>query len=172
MRPPIRALLLTAAAVGPLLAAIVWAVPGPVPTEPAAAGGGGAGPREIAIRVYAWGMSPSVIAVRPGETVRFSVWTDDIMHGFAINELDLNLQLRAGQEARSPAVAVSLPEGTYTVHCSVFCGLGHPAMKARLVVGAPGPAPGSRAPWIASLASLALVAAFAAVARATREPRP
>jgi hypothetical protein len=50
---------------------------------------------------------------------------------------------------RSPAVKVDLPEGIYPIHCSVFCGIGHPSMKARLVVGVPPPAPGSRLPWIA-----------------------
>jgi heme/copper-type cytochrome/quinol oxidase subunit 2 len=63
---------------------------------------------------------------------------------------------------------MTLPEGTYTIHCSVFCGLGHPSMKAKLVVGAPPPAPGSALPWLASAAALAAAAVFVAAAQGSR----
>ncbi len=153
----IRSLIVTTAAVGPLAAAIIWIAGGPaVPLPPVDPVDGG--PREIAVAVHAWGFSPAVIRVRPGERVIFTAVTDDIKHGLAINELGVNLQLAPGRPARSPAVRVDLAEGVYAIHCSAFCGLGHPAMKARLVVGAPPPSPAARGPWLASLASLAVVA--------------
>jgi heme/copper-type cytochrome/quinol oxidase subunit 2 len=100
------------------------------------------------------------------------VRSEDIAHGFAINELGLNLQPRHGREARSPAVEVNLPEGTYAIHCSVFCGLGHPSMKAKLVVGAPGPAPGRRAPWVASALAVAAVVGLALAVNGAAGRRP
>ena len=157
MARPLRALLLTAGALVPLVVATVWLAGGLAAMVPPADEGDGDGLREIPVRVHAWGFSPSVIRVKPGRAVRFVVVTDDIKHGFAINELHLNLQLRPGQKVRSPVVTVNLPEGTYAIHCSTFCGLGHPSMKARLVVGAPGPPPSARAPWIASALALAAV---------------
>lgn len=169
-RPLLQALLLTAAAVLLLGAVLIWVVYGPPGVESATDGGRRDGVREITIRVYAWGFSPRVVYVSPDETVRFSVLTEDIEHGFAINELGVNLQLRSGKEVRSPEVKVNLPAGKYAIHCSVFCGIGHPSMKAKLVVGNPGPAPGSRAPWIASLLSLAAATAFGVFVAGRREP--
>lgn len=96
------------------------------------------GIKEVEIRAFQWGFQPSVVYVQPGDKVRFIVVSDDIMHGFAINELGINIALRTGVEARSPVVTVNLTQGTYTIYCSVFCGMGHPSMKARLVVGRPG----------------------------------
>lgn len=171
MTRPLRALLLTAVAVLPLAAATVWTTGAFSTMAPPPGDGGGAGPRDIPVRVHAWGFSPSVVRVTPGQRVRFVVVSDDIKHGFAINELRLNLQLLPGQEVRSPMVDVSLPEGTYAIHCSTFCGLGHPSMKAKLVVGTPGPEPGARAPWIASALAAAAVAGFALVARNRKERR-
>lgn len=161
--PLLRSLLLAAGAVALLGAGIVWVAYGPdseVATTRDVAPGDA---REVAVHVHAWGFSPNVIRVRPGERVRFVAVTDDIKHGLAINELGVNLQLVPGRPVRSPIVDVTLPEGTYAIHCSAFCGLGHPAMKARLVVGTPPPAPAARAPWLASLVSVAAVAAFAVV---------
>ena len=79
--------------------------------------------------------------------------------------------LAPGRDTRSPAVKVDLPEGIYPIHCSVFCGIGHPSMKARLVVGAPRPALGSRLPWIASVLSAPAAVGFGAWARAGRSAR-
>lgn len=167
MTRPLRALLLTAGAVLPLGAAIITAAYAPWRAGTTAGAVTAEGTREIAVHAHAWGFHPGVIRVRAGERVRFAARTDDIKHGFAINELDVNLQLLPEREVRSPAVEVNLPEGTYAIHCSAFCGMGHPAMKARLVVGTPRPSPRARAPWLASLVSLAVVVGFGWLAKVT-----
>jgi heme/copper-type cytochrome/quinol oxidase subunit 2 len=159
MTPRARALAATVALGAPLAALLVWA-PSLRETDAVAVGGSTA---DVTVHVHAWGFSPSVIRVAPGQAVRFIASTDDIRHGFAINELGINLALTPGRDARSPEVSVTLPEGAYTIHCSVFCGLGHPSMKARLVVGTPRPTLGERAPWAAS--ALVLGTAVAAVLR-------
>lgn len=163
-----RAWFLTALAVLPLSALTIWAVVRPPGTVVSRVGAGPREPGEIAVRAYTWGFSPRVIRVDPGAAVRFAVVSDDLRHGFAINELGVNLQLVPGQEGRSPSVTVNLPPGRYTIQCSVFCGLGHASMKATLVVGDPGPSPGQILPWLVSAVSLAAVAAFAVVTRVRR----
>lgn len=167
----LRAALLTVLGVAPLGALIVVAVRGFPAGDSAVEEVLGDGPREIALRAYAWGFSPRVVRVNPGDTVRFLVESEDIGHGFAINELGLNVQLRPEKQTRTRSVKIEIPEGTYTIHCSVFCGLGHAAMKAHLIVGNPGPPPGTALPWIASLAGLAGFAAFAVYARGGRGSR-
>lgn len=167
----LRAVLFTVLAVAPLGALIVFAAHGLPAGEWPAEETPADGLREIALRAYAWGFSPRVVRVNPGDTVRFIVESEDISHGFAVNELGINVQLRAERETRTRSVKIEIPKGTYTIHCSVFCGLGHPSMKAHLVVGNPGPPPGSALPWIASLAGLAGFAAFAGYARGGRGSR-
>ena len=169
-RPLVRSLLLTTAAVVLLGTLTIWTVDGPQALVSASPTAGSDGVKEFSIRVYAWGFSPKVIRVEPGETVRFRVVSDDIQHGFAINELGLNLQLVSGREVRSPDVKVALPPGKYPIQCSTFCGLGHSSMKANLIVGNPGRTPGATVPWIASLLALAAAGSFAALA-AGRRPR-
>jgi len=166
-----RSLALTVAAVAALGAAVVWAAYGLAGVIPAGGEVTREGVRQVTIHGHTWGFSPNVIRVAPGETVQFIVRSEDLQHGFSINELGVNLPLVPGRDVRSPAVKVNLPEGIYPIHCSVFCGIGHPSMKARLVVGSPPPAPASRLPWIASLLSAAAAVGFGAWARAGRSLR-
>ena len=171
-RPLVRSVLLTTAAVALLGALTIWTVSPPQALVSGSPTAGSDGVKDISIRVHAWGFSPRVIRVEPGETVRFRVVSDDIQHGFAINELGLNLQLVSGREVRSPDVKVALPPGKYPIQCSTFCGLGHPSMKASLIVGNPAPTPAATVPWLASLLTLAAAGSFAALAAGRREPGP
>ena len=157
-----RVALFTSTAVLLLAALAIWTVEvvgASLSISPVA---GGDGVKDVSVHARAWGFTPRVIHVEPGDTVRFRVVSDDIKHGFAINELGLNLQLAADREVRSPEVKIALPPGKYTIHCSTFCGLGHSTMKASLVVGDPPEGVAGRAPWLASLLTLAAAASFAA----------
>ncbi len=124
------------------------------------------GVREFRILAPQWYFDPAVITVSPGETVRFIVTSADIMHGFAINELGVNLPL-------SPEVAVTtevvippdIPEGTYTMYCSIFCGIGHPYMKGTIVIGERGFEIGRILPYIATLAMAGMFAVFIIIGR-------
>lgn len=156
MRPAVRGLLLALAGIAPLLAGAVWLLAPLAPGADARDEIGADGVREIRLHAQAWGFRPSVVHVARGEMVRFRVASDDIKHGFAISELDVNLLLAPGSEARSPTRTVTLPDGVYTIQCTAFCGMGHAAMKARLVVGTPRDRR-AWAPWIASTAALVTV---------------
>lgn len=163
-----RSALLTSAAVLLLAALAIWTVEGVGAFLSVSPVAGGDGVKEVSIRARSWGFTPRVIHVEPGDTVRFRVASDDIKHGFAINELGLNLQLAADREVRSPDLKVALAPGKYTIHCSTFCGLGHSTMKASLVVGDARPAASARLPWLASLLTLAAAGSFAAFAARRR----
>ena len=163
-----RSALLTTAGVVLLAVLALWAVEGFSAFLSVTPAAGSDGVKDVSIHARSWGFTPRVIHVDPGDIVRFRVVSDDIKHGFAINELGLNLQLAADREVRSPDVKIALPAGRYTIHCSTFCGLGHSTMKASLVVGDPRPALAARVPWLASLLTLAVAGAFAALAARRR----
>jgi heme/copper-type cytochrome/quinol oxidase subunit 2 len=157
-----RALALSALATVALIAAVIVLAERPWQPSSVADQASGVGIQEIRVRVFAWGLSPRVVRVSRGQTVRFVVSTDDLNHGFAINELGINLPLHPGVETTSRAVVVDVPDGVYPIHCSAFCGLGHASMKGKLAVGATATAT-SRQPWTASLLAIAIACAFVAV---------
>jgi len=90
------------------------------------------------IEASQWNFSPSAIKVNPGDRVRFIVISADIMHGFAMNEWGFNLALTPGLRLRHEVtIPADFPEGVYANYCSIFCGIGHPYMKGRIMVGNP-----------------------------------
>ncbi len=108
--------------------------------------------------------------MNPGETVRFIVTRQDITHGFAINEMDVNLPLApSGEVAHEVVIPPDIPEGTYTMYCSVFCGIGHPYMKGRIIVGVPGVGLGKILPYAATSVMGGIFVAF--IVRGRRKAR-
>jgi cytochrome c oxidase subunit 2 len=124
------------------------------------------GVREFRIQAQQWYFSPEVIKVNPGDTVRFIVTSRDIMHGFAINELGLNVPLSpGGRVVHEVTIPSHIAEGTYTMYCSIFCGIGHPYMKGSIVIGNPGVEFGKFLPYIATVDMAGIFAAFIAIGR-------
>lgn len=96
------------------------------------------GVREFNITVSQWSITSAVIKVNPGEKVRLIVTSTDIKHGFAINELGVNLSLEPEVAlTHETAVPIDIAPGVYTMYCSVFCGIGHPYMKGNIIIGDP-----------------------------------
>lgn len=96
------------------------------------------GMREFNITVSQWSITSSVIKVNPGEKVRLIVTSTDIKHGFAINELGINLSLESEVAlTHETVVPIDIDPGVYTMYCSVFCGIGHPYMKGNIIIGDP-----------------------------------
>lgn len=113
------------------------------------------------ITVKEWSFEPAIIKVNPGDTVRFTVTSLDMWHGFAINELGINLAIPSRETVVSEAVIpADVADGVYTMYCSVFCGLGHPYLKGKVIVGNPklflGIGLGRTLPYLATLAMAAL----------------
>ena len=76
--------------------------------------------------------TPQTIEVKKGETVRLSLKSLDVTHGFAIDELNIAREISPG-----PPTFISLPTsqaGTFSFYCVVRCGKGHLKMRGNLVI--------------------------------------
>lgn len=117
--------------------------------------------RTFNITAKEWSFEPAIIKVNPGDMVRFTVTSLDVWHGFAINELGINLAIPGKETVVSEAVIpADIGEGMYTMYCSVFCGLGHPYLKGKVIVGNPrlflGIGMGKALPYFATMAMAAI----------------
>lgn len=79
-----------------------------------------------------WEFSPSAIKVKKGDTVKLTVVSTDVAHGFSLPDFNVNKQFKAGETVTAEFVADKT--GTFTFRCSVFCGAGHKDMKGTLIV--------------------------------------
>lgn len=80
---------------------------------------------------------------KKGGHVILSVVSSDVQHGFSLTMDDVEVQLATvrpepGQEFGTPTtVEFDVPntDGSYSAFCHIFCGLGHPDMKMKFIVG-------------------------------------
>jgi cytochrome c oxidase subunit II len=96
---------------------------------------------EVQVVAKKFAFEPTVIQVTAGEPVRLVIRSSDRVHGFAIRDLKIDVQI-----PRSGNVVVEFMaprEGRYEIACSEFCGSGHGQMKAALVSVAAPPTAGS-----------------------------
>jgi cytochrome c oxidase subunit 2 len=75
---------------------------------------------------------PAVISVTAGEPVLLVIRSADTVHGFAIRDLNIGVQVPRGGEGVTVAFTAP-PEGQYEISCDQFCGKGHREMRAALV---------------------------------------
>lgn len=124
------------------------------------------GVREFKMTAQQWYYSPNIFKANPGDAVQFSVASQDIRHGFAINELGINLALSSAGAVLGQAVIPSdIPSGTYTLYCSIFCGIGHPYMKGTIRIGEPGFEINKFLPYFATLVMAGVFVGFTIVRR-------
>jgi cytochrome c oxidase subunit 2 len=99
------------------------------------------GPAEYQVTMLAqtWSFTPQQIEVPRGPTLNFLITSVDVIHGFVIQDTTANLMLIPGQVA-STTVTFRTP-GTYLLMCHEYCGAGHQAMYARIVVQRANPPP-------------------------------
>ena len=80
-----------------------------------------------------WHFTPSTITVEAGETTTLRLTSTSGTHGIASDELGIAAttitQGRFVEVSFTPRVA-----GTFAVHCSIYCGAGHPDMVLTVVV--------------------------------------
>jgi cytochrome c oxidase subunit 2 len=79
-----------------------------------------------------WEFVPSTITVNEGDTVKLSITSTDVDHGFALPTFGVNEALAPGETVNVEFVADK--KGTYTFFCNVQCGTGHSEMKGTLIV--------------------------------------
>jgi cytochrome c oxidase subunit 2 len=102
----------------------IWSALGPSPSaaEPV---------HELQVVAKQFAFEPAVIQVTAGEPIRLVIRSADRVHGFAIPDLKIDVQV-----PRSGAVVVEFTApraGRYEIACSELCGSGHGHMKAALV---------------------------------------
>jgi heme/copper-type cytochrome/quinol oxidase subunit 2 len=76
--------------------------------------------------------TPDRITVKKGEKVRLTLKSADVSHGFAIDELDIAVEVAPGP----PRVIEFTPAraGRYEFYCVVRCGKDHLKMRGVLIV--------------------------------------
>jgi len=88
--------------------------------------------KEFTIVARRFVFEPDTITVNAGDTVKLTINSVDVTHGFAISEFGVNATLFPGQTKTVEFVASR--SGTYRMFCSIVCGSGHSSMKGTLVV--------------------------------------
>jgi cytochrome c oxidase subunit II len=90
------------------------------------------GIRVVKVTAERYKFTPDPIVVRTGENVRVELTSKDTTHGFALPEYNIDVKVEPGKTSTASFTARNV--GEFPIHCSVFCGLGHPSMRATLVV--------------------------------------
>ncbi len=88
--------------------------------------------REITMEAKKFEFVPSEITVNQGETVKLTVTSTDVNHGFAISEYGIREKLEPGVPVIIEFVADKA--GEFNFFCSVPCGMGHGRMRGTLIV--------------------------------------
>ncbi len=88
--------------------------------------------KEISVTAKQFSFEPNPIVVSKGDKVRLSITSQDVTHGFSINDYNINVQVPPGKITLVEFLADKA--GTFEIKCSVVCGSGHSAMRGSLIV--------------------------------------
>ncbi len=88
--------------------------------------------KEFTMTAKKWEFSPSTITVNKGDTVKLTIRSVDVKHGFDLSAFNINENLEPGQDTMVQFVADKT--GTFEFSCSVYCGSGHSEMEGQLIV--------------------------------------
>ncbi len=78
----------------------------------------------IEVKAYRYSFEPETITVHEGEPVTLLLTSKDVTHGVA--DADLGLPATIIYKGKTSKVTFTPKKlGTFKVHCSVFCGVGH-----------------------------------------------
>lgn len=87
---------------------------------------------EVVIVAQTWQFTPNEIRVPAGSTVTFIATSKDVIHGFKIENTDVNMMLLPGQVSRL-TTRFNTP-GEYLFICQEYCGVGHHLMFGKVIV--------------------------------------
>ncbi len=82
-----------------------------------------------------WQFLPEDIYIPLGSEVDFFLTSKDVVHGFNIVEKNVNLTATYGNVNKT-TVKFDKP-GVYNIVCHEYCGVGHQAMRGRVIVNDP-----------------------------------
>lgn len=89
-------------------------------------------PLEIKITARRFHFDPHVITLQKGRPARLIITSEDVAHGFAIDEFNISAKIEA---KRTKTIEIT-PErtGRFRIYCSVYCGDDHDGMVGELIV--------------------------------------
>ncbi len=90
---------------------------------------------EIVIRMVArqFEYEPQNVTVPYGAKVTFILTSEDVIHGFHIDEYNIHdVQIQNGEETKVSFVADK--RGSFIFYCDIFCGVGHSDHWGTLIV--------------------------------------
>ena len=88
--------------------------------------------RVIRVAAKRFEFAPATIELKVGEPVILELSTLDRKHGIKSHELGIDAVIEPGKPTRVRLVPDKA--GTFSFHCSVFCGKGHEDMTGAIVV--------------------------------------
>jgi mono/diheme cytochrome c family protein/plastocyanin len=88
------------------------------------------------------GWSPNVIKAEVGEPLRLSLTSDDVVHGFAVGQMDMEAVDIEPGKVTDVTLTFDKP-GIYTFFCTRWCGVNHWRMRGTIEVTGPGTNPES-----------------------------
>ena len=103
---------------------------GAVGATAAAANGGGS--RRISIVASRFAFSATEVHARRAETITLALTSTDFVHGFAVPELNVRIDVPPGKTVELSLR--TLRPGRFTYLCDNFCGEGHDRMAGTLIV--------------------------------------
>ena len=89
-------------------------------------------PQAIEIICHRSYYEPSTIRVPKGQPVEISLTSEDVTHGFALDEFGIAREIPTGPPTKIKFTPDK--EGTFEFHCVVRCGKDHLKMRGSLIV--------------------------------------
>lgn len=87
---------------------------------------------DVVMVSYAFGFDPGTVEVPAGAKINFKATSKDVVHGFQIPGTNANMMLMPGH---ANVVSHTFDEpGEYLILCNEYCGIGHQAMMAKVIV--------------------------------------
>ena len=94
----------------------------------------GGEPVEVYLMAYQWGYTPSVLRLEAGVPYRFRMMAVDVAHGASIQLGRGGRIVRLRPGALVEQELTFTQSGEYLLYCTLYCGLPHDRMQARIIV--------------------------------------
>ncbi len=88
--------------------------------------------KKISITAKQFSFSPNPINLKFNERVKLKITSTDVIHGFSVPELGIDEIINPGKETVFEFTPTK--KGTFTLLCSITCGVGHSRMRGNIVV--------------------------------------
>lgn len=82
------------------------------------------------------GWNPDVLQAEVGKPLHLSLTSDDVVHGFAVGQLDIEAVDVEPGKVTDVTLSFAKP-GTYTFYCTRWCGVNHWRMRGTIEVNGP-----------------------------------